>query len=73
MGDALTKSGLTFYKLGCTSAKQNQKSPFFILLCVRFALTFHKLGCTSAKQNQKNLFFYFALRSVCTNFASNLE
>ena len=30
---------LTFHKLGCTSAKQNQKSPFFILLCVRFALT----------------------------------
>gem|GEM_PF-5474285 len=69
MGDALTKSELTFHKLGCISAKQNQKNLFFILLCVRFALTFHKLGCTSAKQNQKNLFFYFALRSVCTNFS----
>ena len=30
---------LTFHKLGCISAKQNQKNLFFILLCVRFALT----------------------------------
>ena len=34
-------AALCFAKLGCTSALQNKKNPFFILLCIRFALTLH--------------------------------
>ena len=36
------------YKIGCTSAVQNEKKYSFILHCIRFALSFDKIGCTSA-------------------------
>ena len=47
-----------FAKLGCTSAQQNKKNPFFILLCIRFALTLlRQVRLRFGRKNENLLIF----------------
>ena len=49
---------LCFAKLGCTSAQQNKKKSFFILLCIRFALTLlREVRLRLGRKNENFLIF----------------